>query len=66
MPRIQMTPMVRAALYGLRIYLVVLLALIVLKFVRVFMAPAQARSIVSPPPVERTIREQPSSSAAHK
>ncbi len=35
MPRMQMTPMVRFALWFLRIYLIVLLALIVLKFVRV-------------------------------
>jgi hypothetical protein len=36
MPRIQMTPMVRLALYGLRIYLIVLMLLIGLKFVRDF------------------------------
>jgi hypothetical protein len=37
------TPMVKVALYGLRIYLIVLLGLIVLKFIRTFMhhAPPQ-------------------------
>jgi len=37
MPRIKTTPMVKLALYGLRIYLLVLLALILLKFIRTFM-----------------------------
>jgi len=36
MPRIKTTPMVRAALLALRIYLLVLLSLIGLKFVRMF------------------------------
>jgi len=36
MPRIKTTPMVKAALWALRIYLLVLLSLIGLKFVRVF------------------------------
>jgi hypothetical protein len=36
MPRVQTTPMVRAALWALRIYLLVLLSLIGLKFVRMF------------------------------
>jgi hypothetical protein len=35
MPRIQMTPMVRLALYFLRVYLLVMLALILIKFLRV-------------------------------
>lgn len=35
MPRIQMTPMVRFALYFLRVYLLLMLALIVIKFLRV-------------------------------
>ena len=34
MPRIQMTPTVKVALFVLRIYLVVALALIVVKFIR--------------------------------
>ena len=38
MPRIQMTRSVKVALYGLRIYLIVLLSLIGLKFVRDFLA----------------------------
>ncbi len=36
MPRIKTTPMVRIALWALRVYLLVLLALIGLKFARVF------------------------------
>jgi len=36
MPRIKTTPTVRVALWALRIYLLVLLALIGLKFARVF------------------------------
>jgi hypothetical protein len=36
-PRIKTTPMVKLALYGLRIYLIVLLGLILLKFIRTFM-----------------------------
>jgi hypothetical protein len=35
MPRIKMTPMVRFALYFLRIYLIVLFALLVYKFFQV-------------------------------
>lgn len=42
MPRIQMTPMVRLALYGLRIYLIVLMLLIGIKFVRDFTAAPTA------------------------
>lgn len=36
MPRIKTTPMVRVALWALRIYLLILLCLIGLKFARVF------------------------------
>ncbi len=36
MPRIEMTPTVRVALYLLRVYLVVLLALLVVRFVQMF------------------------------
>jgi hypothetical protein len=36
MPRIKTTPMVRVALWALRVYLLVLLSLIGLKFARVF------------------------------
>jgi hypothetical protein len=38
MPRIKTTPMVKFALYFLRGYLIILLTLIVVKFVRVFLA----------------------------
>ena len=36
MPRVQMTRSTRIALYGLRIYLVALLALILIRLLRVF------------------------------
>jgi hypothetical protein len=36
MPRIQMTPMVRFALYCLRIYLIFLFALLIYRFLQVF------------------------------
>ena len=36
MPRVQMTPMVRFALYFLRVYLILLLTLLVVRFVQTF------------------------------
>lgn len=36
MPRVHMTPMVKAALYFLRFYLVLLLGLLVVRFLRIF------------------------------
>jgi hypothetical protein len=39
MPRIKMTRTVRFALWALRIYLLILLALIAIKFIRVFSTP---------------------------
>ena len=36
MPRVKMTPMVKFALYFLRVYLVVLLGLLLVRFLRVF------------------------------
>ena len=36
MPRVHMTPTVRFALYFLRVYLVVLLTLLVVRFLQVF------------------------------
>ncbi len=36
MPRVQMTRMVRFALFFLRIYLIVLLSLLVVRFIQVF------------------------------
>ncbi len=36
MPRIQMTPMVRFALYFLRVYLIVLLGLLLVRFLQIF------------------------------
>lgn len=35
MPRVKMTPMVKFALFGLRIYLIVLIGLLLLRFLRV-------------------------------
>jgi hypothetical protein len=58
MPRINTTPTVRAALWALRIYLLILLSLIGLKFVRVFSSSTKqdnttkgAASIVTNQPV---------------
>lgn len=56
MPRIEMTPTVRFALFFLRIYLIVLLALITLKFVRTFSGSSPRPQ--SPPPVQRVERPQ--------
>jgi hypothetical protein len=36
MPRVQMTPMVKAALFFLRIYLIALLGLLLVRFLRIF------------------------------
>ncbi len=36
MPRVQMTPLAKVVLYGLRIYLVVLVGLLLVRFLRVF------------------------------
>lgn len=36
MPRVPMTPMVRFALYFLRLYLILLLALLLFRFLQVF------------------------------
>jgi hypothetical protein len=62
MPRIKTTPMVRVALWALRIYLLILLSLIGLKFARVFSGShtqdgsatgAQAVQTNSPPAAAR-------------
>ena len=49
MPRVQMTPMVKVALYGLRIYLLVLLTLIAIKFYRVFSSSDAQAEKQTPP-----------------
>ena len=36
MPRVQMTPMVKAALFFLRFYLIALLGLLLMRFLRLF------------------------------
>jgi hypothetical protein len=63
MPRIKTTPMVKAALWALRIYLLVLLSLIILKFTRVFSsshkqdsatASSAAAPIITNPPTAET------------
>lgn len=60
MPRIKTTPTVRVALWALRIYLLILLSLIGLKFARVFSgsqkqagSTAGAQAVqTNPPPAE--------------
>jgi hypothetical protein len=52
MARIKMTPTVRVALWTLRIYLLVLLTLIAIKFIRVFSSPAEQGPL--PPPQSAT------------
>jgi hypothetical protein len=52
MPRVHTTPMVRAALWALRIYLLVLLTLIGLKFVRLFHESGKSH----PPPAASTVK----------
>jgi hypothetical protein len=42
MPRIKMTRTVKMALFFLRVYLIVLLGLILVKFLKVFTAPEKA------------------------
>ncbi len=49
MPRIKTTPMVRFALWALRIYLLILLSLIGLKFARVFHSGNQPRPATPSP-----------------
>lgn len=57
MPRIEMTPTVRFVLVFLRVYLLVLLVLITVKFVRTFSGSSPSPQS-SPPPVQRTEREE--------
>ena len=49
MPRVQMTRTVKTALYGLRIYLLVLLVLIGIKFYRVFWGAEAGHQPPHPP-----------------
>jgi hypothetical protein len=49
MPRIKMTRTVRVALWALRIYLLILLALIGLKFVRTFASSSSADAPAASP-----------------
>ncbi len=48
MPRIKTTPMVRIALWALRIYLLVLLSLIGLKFTRMYSQSKRASGATEP------------------
>jgi hypothetical protein len=60
MPRIKTTPMVKAALWALRIYLLVLLSLIILKFTRVFSdSHKQYSAAPSPTVAPATATNQP-------
>ena len=54
MPRIKTTPMVRIALWALRIYLLILLSLIGLKFVRVFSGSKKPDSPITGTQVAQT------------
>jgi hypothetical protein len=54
MPRIKTTPMVRFALWALRIYLLVLLSLIGLKFARVFSGSQKQDGSTSGTPAVQT------------
>ena len=58
MPRIKTTPMVRVALWALRIYLLVLLSLIGLKFARGF-SESKKNPESTPPPVGAAPRPPP-------
>ncbi len=52
MPRIKMTPMVRIALWALRIYLLVLLSLIGLKFARIYSQSTSENKAAQPTPAQ--------------
>jgi hypothetical protein len=59
MPRIKTTPMVRFALWALRIYLLILLILIGIKFVRVFSSShKQDKTSPSPPAMTTGVTNQ--------
>jgi hypothetical protein len=55
MPRIKTTKTVRFALWALRIYLLILLILIGIKFVRVFSSSHKADQAASSPPASATV-----------
>ena len=57
MPRIKTTPMVKVALWALRVYLLVLLSLIILKFTRVFSNSAKPSRVIPVIP-SRTTNQQ--------
>jgi len=59
MPRIKTTPMVKAALWALRVYLLILLSLIVLKFTRVFSGSRQPDSPTPNPAAANAATNQP-------
>ncbi len=52
MPRIKTTPMVRIALWALRIYLLVLLSLIGLKFTRTYSQSKSENKATQPTPTQ--------------
>ncbi|MGA2176827.1 MAG: hypothetical protein ABSH38_17770 [Verrucomicrobiota bacterium] len=55
MPRIKTTKTVRFALWALRVYLLILLLLIGIKFVRVFANSRKADNAASSPPAKATV-----------
>jgi hypothetical protein len=59
MARIKTTPTVRFALWALRIYLLILLTLIGIKFVRVFSSSHNQDSAASSPATAATIATNP-------
>jgi hypothetical protein len=63
MPRIKTTPMVKASLWALRIYLLVLLSLIVLKFVRVFSSSHQQDRAAPTPAAANAATNQPAANS---
>jgi hypothetical protein len=60
MPRIKTTPMVKAALWALRIYLLILLSLIGLKFTRVFSSSGKDEKPSAPAPAQTNDLQNPS------
>ncbi len=56
MPRIKTTPMVRIALWALRVYLLILLSLIGLKFTRMYSQSKQEGKAVAAPAAGEAVK----------
>jgi hypothetical protein len=61
--RIQTTPIVKVALFSLRVYLIILLTLIVIKFFRVLSAPAEDKAAEGPAAVQPPHQESAATGA---